>query len=80
MSSDYKDWIADLAEELAQERYNKDYYSLPDGIAAEVWQHAEAEYKDMESTKIDAAYEAAWEAQLVVESEKEQEMKDNADR
>ncbi len=69
MATDYKDWIAERANDLAQERYNKDYYGLPDNIQMELWARAEADYTDYYAARIDAAYDAAQEAELLRQSE-----------
>jgi len=54
---DYKDWIENRAHELAEERYNKDYYDLPENIQLEIYDRAEADYKDYYASKIDAVYD-----------------------
>jgi len=79
MIADYEDWISNRAEELSQERYNKDYYDLPENIQMEVWQHAIAEWTDRESARIDAAHDAAQEAQMIAESEAEDEAREFAE-
>ena len=58
---DYKDWITERAEELAQERYNKGYYDLASIIQQELFAEAEADYRNREAARIDAAYEAEME-------------------
>lgn len=64
MSFDQKDWMINRAEELALERYNKEYHELPEDIQDEIWQRAEADWIDHYSHLIDAAYERAVEARL----------------
>jgi len=51
---DYKDWIENRAHELAEERYNKDYYDLPENIQQEIYTRAEADYIDHHASQIDA--------------------------
>jgi hypothetical protein len=65
MATNYKEWISDRAEELAQERYNKGYYDLPENIQMEVWQRAEADYTDHKAARIDAAYERWLDDQII---------------
>ena len=55
---DYKEWIQQRAEELAQEKYGKDYYSLPDGLQLQLWESTYIDYIDKEAARIDAAYDA----------------------
>ncbi|MBU2051355.1 MAG: hypothetical protein KKH61_20600 [Gammaproteobacteria bacterium] len=64
MATDYKEWIAERAEELAQERYNKSYDSIPDDIKEELFARAEADYSNREAARIDAAYDAYLERQI----------------
>ena len=64
MATDYKEWITERAEELAQERYKKSYYDLPDKVQDEIFAMAEADYINRESARIDTAYDAAEEARL----------------
>jgi len=61
---DYKDWIQNRAEELAEEQYDRDFYDLPDNLQIEVWNRAEADYHDHEADKIDAAYDRAIERNM----------------
>ena len=58
MTTDYKDWVTERVEELAQERYNKTYDELPDSIQEEILNRAEADWIDNYAARIDAAYEA----------------------
>lgn len=60
-----EDWIAERAYELAEEEYAKDYYELSDSTQLELWVKAEAEYTDREADRIDAAYDAWLENQLM---------------
>ena len=55
---DYKDWIADRAEEIAQERYNVGFYNLFKPLQITTWLEAEADYVDRESARTDALYDA----------------------
>lgn len=61
---DYKDWIENRAHELAEERYHKDYYDLPEDIQLEIYTRAETDYIDHYADQIDAAYDRAVEARL----------------
>ena len=65
MNFDYKDWVVNRAEDLAQEQYSKDYYDLPNHKQIELWTQAEADYVDHYADQIDAAYEQAVEAKLL---------------
>lgn len=65
MATDYKEWIAERAEELAQERYNMGYYDLPEKIQREVYERAQADWTDHYADMIDAAYDRAQEAELL---------------
>ena len=65
MATDYKEWISERAEELAQERYNKGFYDLTNDIQMELWQYAEADWINREAARIDAAYDAAMESQMM---------------
>lgn len=61
---DYKDWIENRAHELAEERYNKDYYDLPKDIQLEIYNRAEADYTDHYASQIDAIYERIRDSRL----------------
>jgi hypothetical protein len=61
---DYKDWIRNRAMELAEEKYDTDFYDLPDHLQIEVYNQAIEDYKDHYADEIDAAYDRALEAQL----------------
>jgi len=61
---DYKDWIANRADELALEKYGKDFYDLSGELQVEVYNQAMEEYKDHYADMIDAAYDRAVEARL----------------
>ena len=54
---DYKDWIQHKAEEITQEKYNKDLYDLDNAQQLEVCNEAEEAYKDYYASQINAAYE-----------------------
>jgi len=62
---DYKDWIQNRAEELAQELYDEEFYDLLNDLQIRLRNRAEADYHDHEADKIDAAYDRAMEAQLL---------------
>jgi len=62
--TDYKDWIENRAHELAEERYNKDYYDLPENIQQEIYNRAVADYIDYYASKIDATYDRIREQRL----------------
>jgi hypothetical protein len=42
--SDYKDAMQKIADEMAQETYEKDFYDLPQHLQMEVYNEAMAEY------------------------------------
>lgn len=69
MSRDMKDWIHNRAEELAEQKYNKDYYDLPNHLQDEVYNQAEADWIDHYSSEIDAAYDRLMEEQLLSQSD-----------
>jgi len=62
---DYKEWIQNKAEELALERYDTDYYDLPESTRQQLYDEAMELYKDHYADQIDAAYERALEARLI---------------
>jgi len=57
------------AMELAEEKYNKDYYDLPDHLQTEVYNQAEADYTDHYAAQIDAAYDRMTEERLLSQSD-----------
>lgn len=57
MATDYKEWTAERADELAQEQYNKEYYDLPDEVQIELWNRAEADWINRQAGEMDAAYD-----------------------
>ena len=61
---DYKDWIADRAEELAQEYYGISFYVLSGVARTEIWEEAKWDYIGRESARIDALYDAMQEKKL----------------
>ena len=65
---DYKDWIQNRAEELAQELYSTEFYELPENIRAQVYNQAYLDYTDHYAAQIDAAYDRALEARLFNQS------------
>jgi len=54
---DYKGWIQNRAEELAEEQYGKEFYDLPENIRASVYNQAYNDRADYEADRIDAAYD-----------------------
>ena len=44
MSGDYKYGMQLIAEDLAQERYNADFYALPDDIQCALYEEAMNQY------------------------------------
>jgi len=62
---DYKEWIMERASDLAQERYGKLYYDLPEHQQEELFNEAEKDYVDYYAAQIDAAYDARQERQLM---------------
>jgi len=69
MGFDYKDWISNKADEIAEERFGDEYYKLTEEQQMEVWQSAEEAYKDHYADLIDAAYERGREANLPLKSD-----------
>jgi len=65
---DYKDWIQNRAEEIAEEQYGKEFYDLSDTLQIGIWNRAEADYHDREADRIDAAYDRMLEARLLSQS------------
>jgi len=65
---DYKDWIQNRAEELAEEQYGRDFYDLSDTLQIGIWNRAEADYHDREADRVDTAYDRWKEEQLLNQS------------
>ena len=53
MSGDYKYDIQMIAEGIAQERYDKDFYDLSDGQQYEVYTDAQSRYFDRAADRAD---------------------------
>ena len=62
---DYKDWIQNKAEELAQEEYGTEFYDLPEATRDIIYNRASELYVDFYADKIDAAYERALDNKLM---------------
>ncbi len=56
---DYKGWIQEKAEEIAQETFHVDFYSLMPDIRDVVYERAIDDYKDHMADQIDGAREYA---------------------
>ncbi|KKL94022.1 hypothetical protein LCGC14_1868860 [marine sediment metagenome] len=61
---DYKEWIQNKAEELAQEQYDTEYYDLNDYQMAALYHQAEEAHKDYTAAMMDAACEAELDRRL----------------
>lgn len=59
ISGDYKYWIQCKADEIAQEKYDCEYYDLPDSVQLSVYDEANEAYKDHLASEIDTAKERA---------------------
>jgi hypothetical protein len=68
--TDYKDRIQNKAEELAREKYDKDFYDLPEKIRDKIYNLAMELYKDHYAAEIDAAYDRRMEERLIKGKEK----------
>ena len=68
---DYKDWISNRAEEIAQIQYDKSFYDLSKETAERIWSEAEDEYVDYYSALIDFEYEAAYEKKMLEQDERQ---------
>ena len=55
---DYKLWIQNRAEEIAQEKYGTEFDDLPKDRQSEVYNKAEENYREAYADSIDATYEA----------------------
>lgn len=60
---DYKEWISNRAEEIAQTQYDKSFYDLSKETAERIWKEAEDAYVDYYAALLDAQYEAFCERQ-----------------
>lgn len=54
---DYKDWIQERADDIAEEEHGKDFCDLPLPIQHEVYKHASSDYKEAYSDWCDRPYE-----------------------
>jgi len=64
MIADYKDWITAKADEMALEKYGKEFYDLPETTQREVFSEAELAYQDYYANEIDRLFEMAKEQRL----------------
>ena len=62
---DKEDWIMQRCEELASEKFDKPYEELSDEVQMQLWAEAEQDYINREASRIDAAYDAALENQIM---------------
>ena len=67
---DYKEWIQQRADELAEDLYDKDFYHLTGDEQIKVWEQAKEEWIDHYAVSIDACYDAAEERHLEEEYER----------
>ncbi len=68
---DYKDWVAERAQVIADEEYGNDFYHLTDQQQDEVYAEAAADYIDYESAQIDCLYDSQFEMRRLDELERE---------
>ena len=64
---DYKEWISEKAYELADEKYNKEFYDLSDELQMEVYNEAVEAYKDFLADQIDQLHELAKESRMKIQ-------------
>jgi hypothetical protein len=57
--SDYKYEIQMLAEEAAQEKYDKDFYALTDAEQIKLYAEAEEQYQDQRAAYFESMVDAA---------------------
>lgn len=69
MTVDMKDWISNRADEIALEKYNSEFYSLPASIQFSIWMQAEDDWTDYYASLIDAAYDRHKDNQLLSKSD-----------
>lgn len=51
---EYKEWLQNRADEIAEEKYGKDFYDLPDDLQYAVYTAAEDDYRGMAADRADA--------------------------
>lgn len=64
---DYKEWIAQEAEELAQTQFGMPLYQLTPELREAVWKDAENVYTNYEQARLDALFDAYKEGLLIEE-------------
>ena len=65
---DYKDWVQCRADDIATERYGKDYYELDDDDQVAVYEEATNDYTNQFSSELYHIYETAKEAKMLKEN------------
>jgi len=55
---DVKDMTQTRADEIAEQRYGRDFYELPKQVQFKVWHEAEAAVRDEIATEADAIFDA----------------------
>lgn len=55
---DVKDMTQTRADEIADQRYGREFNELPKQVKFQVWHEAEAEVRDQIATEADAIYDA----------------------